>query len=131
MAHDDEISKDRDTGKGNAERSDAGNDGLQGDIPARTEQLVVTVGNVWREARVSCPHRDILRAHRAGSLDEAQAGYLRFHIEEAECPYCQAILEDLERENRSATERDELEGIRERLLSSTMTLLDQRKAAKD
>ena len=33
-------------------------------VPERTELLSVTVGMVWREARVSCPHRDILRAYR-------------------------------------------------------------------
>ncbi|MFQ5507309.1 MAG: hypothetical protein ACE5F1_21285 [Planctomycetota bacterium] len=96
-------------------------------VPERTEHLVVTVGRVWREARVTCPHRDILRAYRENALKPEQADYLRFHIEEAECPYCQAQLEDLARTDETAT-TGQLDGFKERLLSSTMTFLRKEKS---
>lgn len=96
-------------------------------IPARTEELAVTVGRVWREARVTCPHRDILRAFRDGALEPAQADYLSFHINEAECPYCQAQIEDLERQEAAAGSGVELDEIKERLMTSTMTFLRSEK----
>ena len=97
--------------------------------PDRTEELMVTVGKVWRETRVTCPHRDILRAYRGSALDRAQADYLKFHIEEAECPYCQAQLEDLARQD-AAAQGPELDQIKERLLSSTMTFLRNKKSGR-
>ncbi len=98
------------------------------EIPARTEDLAVTVGRVWRETRVTCPHRDILRAYRDGALESAQADYLVFHIDEAECPYCQAQIEDLARQDAAAG-GVELDEIKERLLTSTMTFLRREKSS--
>ena len=95
-------------------------------VPERTEQLVVTVGLVWRESRVSCPPRDILRSYRDGALPEGPTGYLRWHIEEADCPYCQAQLEDFEREDVAAAS-EQLSGLRDRLLSSTISILRSKK----
>jgi hypothetical protein len=95
-------------------------------VPERTELLSVTVGMVWREARVSCPHRDILRAYREGGLPTGAADYVRFHVAEAECAYCQAQLDDLARDDAATTEVH-LHGLKDRLLSSTMSLLRQKR----
>lgn len=96
-------------------------------VPERTEQLVLTVGMVWRESRVSCPHRDILRAYRDGALEEGPAGYLRWHIDRAQCPFCQAQLDDFAREDSEAV-GEQLDGLRDRLLSSTMSILREKRA---
>lgn len=92
------------------------------ELPERVERFVVTVGQVWREAQVSCPHRDILLAWIEGSLEAGAAGYLEFHVHEAACPRCQAIVEDLKRRLAPRPERA-LEGLKERLRSSTIVLL--------
>lgn len=96
-------------------------------IPERVERFAMTVGSVWREARVSCPHPDVLRAYREDGLEAAQAGYIRFHVEDANCPYCQAILEDLARGGAAAADAP-LENLKERLLSSTMNVLREKRA---
>src|SRR4030095_12772693 len=59
------------------------------------DALSFTVSTVWREERVSCPHPDVLRAYQTASLPEGAMLFLRFHLEESQCPYCSAVLEDL------------------------------------
>lgn len=96
-------------------------------IPERVERFAMTVGSVWRDARVSCPHADLLRAYSDDGLDAAQADYVRFHVEDAACPYCQATLEDLARADETAADAP-LENLKERLLSSTMDVLREKRA---
>ncbi|HHI79845.1 MAG TPA: hypothetical protein ENK02_07670 [Planctomycetes bacterium] len=95
----------------------------------RIDQMTFTLGQVWREMRVSCPHPDLLLAWKEGSLEPGASDYLEFHVNEAECPYCQAVVEDLERRGKDAAEESALlEELRESLLSSTRTFLrDQKK----
>ena len=86
------------------------------------DALSFTVSTVWREERVSCPHPDVLRAYQTASLPEGAMLFLRFHLEESQCPYCSAVLEDL----RVADERSAqpaMEDLRERLLRSTAVAL--------
>jgi hypothetical protein len=54
-----------------------------------------TAGAIWRRERISCPTRDQLGSYLLGASDKEQLEYIRFHIEEIGCPYCQANLEDL------------------------------------
>ena len=88
----------------------------------RDEELMFTVATVWREERVSCPHADILKAHLAGALDPAASDYVAFHLDESQCPYCLAVVEDLRANEVDAAQAD-FEGIRSRLLRSTVTAL--------
>jgi hypothetical protein len=60
------------------------------------EQFDMSVSQVWVRRRISCPHRDILRAYLAGGLREGERDYIRFHLDVIECPFCHANLEDLE-----------------------------------
>jgi len=89
---------------------------------SEADQLAFTVATVWREERVSCPHPDILKAYLAGSLDGGAREFLAFHLDESHCPYCNAVLADFEA-SESRVDREELEGLRERLLRSTVTAL--------
>jgi hypothetical protein len=116
-----------DSEKNEAEMSDESIDPAS--TPERTEQLVVTVGQVWRDARVSCPHRDVLNAFLEGGLPEDAASYIRFHIDEAECPYCAAHVEDLRRLELEAS-RKTLESVKDRLLESTSLELLKVKGAR-
>jgi hypothetical protein len=59
-----------------------------------------TAGAIWRRERVSCPTRDQLGGFLLGAGDPDLLDYVRFHIEEIGCPYCQANLDDLERLQR-------------------------------
>ncbi len=54
-----------------------------------------TAGAIWRRERVSCPTRDQLGGYLLGAGDPELLDYVRFHLEEIGCPYCQANLDDL------------------------------------
>lgn len=54
-----------------------------------------TVGAIWRRRRLSCPDRTQLGQFVLGTLDSDHADYIRFHIEEIGCRYCEANLADL------------------------------------
>ena len=57
----------------------------------------IDVGAVWREGRASCPSRHWLARAAAGTLEADPAAYVRFHLDEIHCEWCQANLDDLTR----------------------------------
>jgi len=59
-----------------------------------------TAGAIWRRERISCPTRDQIGGFLLGAGDTELLDYIRFHIEEIGCPYCQANLEDLRSRKR-------------------------------
>jgi len=85
-------------------------------------RLLFTVASVWREERVSCPHPDVLRAWVGGSLGEAPAEFVAFHVRESQCPYCNAVLDEM-RDGDESAQRVRLDGLRERLHRSTIAAL--------
>ncbi|MDV6029707.1 MAG: hypothetical protein F9B45_06280 [Phycisphaera sp. RhM] len=54
-----------------------------------------TLGAIWRRGRLSCPLREELGQFLLETLSDEQSDYIRFHLETAECRYCQANLADL------------------------------------
>jgi hypothetical protein len=54
-----------------------------------------TPGAIWQRERVSCPARDQLGGYLLGAGDPELLDYIRFHLDEIGCPYCQANLDDL------------------------------------
>ena len=92
----------------------------------REAELEFTLGLVWREERISCPHRDVLRSFVEGALPEGAMDYIQFHIDQCECPYCGAVVDDL-RDDVKAPLRKELEGVKDRLMRSTAMALRKRK----
>ena len=56
-----------------------------------------TVGAIWRRERVSCPSREQLGGYLLEAGDADLLEYIRFHLEEIGCPYCQANLDDLKK----------------------------------
>lgn len=56
-----------------------------------------TAGAIWRRERVSCPARDQLGGYLLEAGDPELLEYIRFHLEEIGCPYCQANLDDLKK----------------------------------
>ncbi|MBI5853134.1 MAG: hypothetical protein HZB39_19155 [Planctomycetes bacterium] len=90
--------------------------------PRREADLAFTVATVWRDERVSCPHQDILRAWLGGSLTGGAAEFVAFHVDESRCPYCAAALDELRAQDEAASQV-RLEGVRDRLLRSTISAL--------
>ena len=85
----------------------------------KAEELAFTVASVCRQERVSCPHPDILRAFLAGSLAEEASAFVEFHLRESQCPYCNAVSEELEAIEADAA-TGQLEDLRDRLMRSTV-----------
>src|SRR5437899_12843554 len=54
-----------------------------------------SLGAIWRRQRLSCPTREQLGSFLLEVLDDAQADYVRFHLETVGCPFCVANLADL------------------------------------
>ncbi len=92
---------------------------------ARDEELAFTVATVWREQRVSCPHPDILRSYAGGGLDPGAREFLTFHLEEADCPYCGAVLDDLNDADSRAQAQITADA-KDRILRSTVTEVRRR-----
>ncbi|MEX1025532.1 MAG: sigma-70 family RNA polymerase sigma factor [Planctomycetota bacterium] len=57
--------------------------------------LDLDVPAIWRERRVSCPARHWLARMAAGTLEPEPTDFLRFHMDELKCPWCQANYDDL------------------------------------
>jgi hypothetical protein len=64
-------------------------------IHARRASGVHSLGEIWRQHRLSCPSREQLGSFLLGVLDDGTAGYIAFHAEVVGCRYCQANLADL------------------------------------
>ena len=81
------------------------------------------VGELWKRARVSCPARHWLARLSAGTLSGAPADFLRFHLDEMHCEWCQANRDDLERAQNEA----DLQPLLESLQASTLRYLHSRR----
>ncbi len=69
------------------------------------DQGGLTVGEVWRRNRLSCPTRSQLGSYLLGALDAEQQDYLEFHIETVGCRVCTANLSDLRQSASAAPEK--------------------------
>lgn len=61
----------------------------------------LSVGEVWRRNRLSCPTRATLGSYLLGVLDDDSSDYIRFHLETISCRYCAATVEELQQANAS------------------------------
>lgn len=94
-------------------------------IHGRRDAGVHSLGEIWRRHRVSCPDRDQLGSYLLQVLETNEQEYIRFHLEEIGCRYCNANLEDLQsrqREVEAATENR-----RRRYFQSSAGYLDKNK----
>lgn len=57
---------------------------------------VHTVGMAWVAGRLTCPTRTQWTKYLSGLLEDDLSGYLRFHLEVIECPFCRANVSDLQ-----------------------------------
>lgn len=73
-------------------------------INGRRDAGVHSIGEIWRRHRVSCPTREQLGSFLLGTLDDEQAAYLHFHIQEIGCRFCRANLDDLKMQQEESSE---------------------------
>jgi DNA-binding phage protein len=73
-------------------------------IHSRRDAGVHSLGEIWRRHRVSCPTREQMGSFLLGVLDDAEADYIRFHLEVVACRVCHANLEDLRRRQAESNE---------------------------
>jgi hypothetical protein len=66
-----------------------------GELLARRDAGVHSLGAIWRRRRLSCPTRDQLGSYLLGAMEAAESDYIAFHLDVIGCRYCQANLEDL------------------------------------
>jgi hypothetical protein len=73
-------------------------------IHARRDGGSHSLGDIWRRHRVTCPTRNELGSYLLGVLPAEHAAYVRFHLQEAGCRYCQANHDDLKRQQAEAAD---------------------------
>ncbi len=85
--------------------------------------LALTVAAVWRQARASCPHPDLLASWLHGGLDGGLDGgarrFLDFHLGVSACPACNAVVDDLRARDARAGDPAN-DDARDRCLRSTL-----------
>ena len=80
-------------------------------IHTRRNAGVYSLGEIWRQHRLSCPTREQLGSYLLEVLPEAHARYVAFHLGVAGCRYCQANLADLQMQE---VESDQVAEVRRR-----------------
>ncbi len=85
-------------------------------------RLAFTVASVWRSERISCPHPHVLQSWLQGGLTGGAADFVAFHLKDSQCPYCNAVVEDLEARDDAARE-PVLADMKDRLLRSTFAAI--------
>ena len=90
-------------------------------------KLALTVANVWREARISCPHPHLLQSWLQGGLGGGAAEFVTFHLRDSQCPYCNAVVDDLRAQDEQA-KGPVMSDLRDRLLRSTVAALRKNRA---
>ncbi len=71
-------------------------------ILARRDSGVISLGEIWRRHRLSCPTRQELGSFLLGVLPDDAAQYVAFHVEVVGCRYCQANVADLKNQQAEA-----------------------------
>lgn len=87
-----------------------------------------SLGEVWRRRRLTCPTREQLGSHLLGVLPGGEHGgladYVRFHLEEVGCRWCNASLEDLRERHEQAAD-DESDRRRGKYFQSSVGRLNE------
>jgi hypothetical protein len=98
------------------------NESLQKQLAAingRRDAGVHSLGEIWRRHRLSCPTREQLGSYLLGVLPKKAADYINFHIENMECRYCTASIEDL-KSQQAASESDVTKRRRQKYFQSSV-----------
>jgi len=82
-----------------------------------------TLGGIWQRTKASCPSREDLNSFLKETLAPSKADYIRFHLIEIGCRYCQANSADL---LGDTTSRNQLNSRRERFFQTSAGYLPPR-----
>jgi hypothetical protein len=93
----------------------------------RQDTQLHTLGAIWHRARLTCPSRQQLGSFLLDALDPDLAGYIQFHLDVVECPFCQANLEDLKAQSQATTAAKASKSRQHRILQSSQHLLGEEK----
>ena len=74
------------------------------ELTSRRDAGVHSLGEIWRRNRVSCPSREKLGSFLLNALDRDNTDYIKFHLEIVGCRYCQANLQDMQRQQQEAAD---------------------------
>ena len=99
-------------------------DSKQAELDAK---LAFTVATVWRSERISCPHPHVLQSWLQGGLHGGAAEFVAFHLQDSECPYCNATVDDLKARDDDA-KQPVLADMKDRLLRSTCAEIKRAKS---
>ncbi len=65
-------------------------------VLGRREAGVHSLGEIWRQAQVTCPDREAWGSYLLGVVEPAETAYMAFHLERIGCRFCRANVDDLQ-----------------------------------
>lgn len=74
------------------------------------ESGLISVGQVWRQERLSCPSQAEWIEYALGVLEAEKQQWMTHHLETTKCPHCNAIFSDIRQqlqEGKRAVQREE------------------------
>lgn len=71
-------------------------------VLSRRNAGVHSLGEIWRQHRLSCPDRQQLGGYLLDALPDELARYVTFHVDVVGCRLCQANLADLKMQQSEA-----------------------------
>jgi hypothetical protein len=90
-------------------------------VNARRNRGGHSIGDIWQRSRLTCPSREELASCLLGVLSAEVADYIRFHVEQIGCRWCQANWEDLQQQAREAPQATQIR--RRRFYESSVSQL--------
>lgn len=64
-------------------------------INGRRDAGVHTLGEIWRRNQIGVPTAEVMGNYLLGVLEDEQAQYIKFRIEQLKCPFTVALYDDL------------------------------------
>lgn len=99
-----------------------------GEIISRTDHGTHSLAQIWRRNRLSCPSREVLGAYLLEALSEAEAQYVKNHLEAVGCTICLANLKDLQtRADTGEAEEEDLQRRHRRYFQSSIGHLPRKR----
>jgi len=83
----------------------------------------VSVGEIWRHERLSCPSRSELGLYLMQALERQRADYIAFHLNTVGCAYCEATFAELQAAVAELDDNPQDSRRREQLFASSAGLL--------
>ena len=64
-------------------------------INSRRDAGVHSLGEIWRRNQIGVPTAEVMGNYLLDVLDEEQAAYIKFRMEQLKCPFTVALYDDL------------------------------------